>query len=137
MGDPQQLRRWLESVDSLGFGVLVGVPVESGEVARVAEGFGYVRETNYGRLFDVRVEGAPTNLAFTGLAIAPHTDNPYRDPVPTVQLLHCLANAVDGRRVRAGRRLPDGRAARGGPRTYEILTRTPVMLPFSDRDSAS
>ena len=62
----------------------------------VAAGFGYVRETNYGTLFDVRVEATPTNLAFTGLAIAPHTDNPYRDPVPTVQLLHCLANAVDG-----------------------------------------
>ena len=67
-----------------------------GAVLEVAEGFGYVRETNYGRLFDVRVEATPTNLAFTGLAIAPHTDNPYRDPVPTVQLLHCLANAVDG-----------------------------------------
>jgi Gamma-butyrobetaine hydroxylase-like, N-terminal/Taurine catabolism dioxygenase TauD, TfdA family len=26
----------------------------------------------------------------------PHTDNPYRDPVPTVQLLHCLSTADDG-----------------------------------------
>ena len=59
-------------------------------VAAVAETFGYVRETNYGRVFDVRVEAAPANLASTGLALRPHTDNPYRDPVPTVQLLHCL-----------------------------------------------
>ena len=29
-------------------------------------------------------------------AILPHTDNPYRDPVPTVQLLHCLSTADDG-----------------------------------------
>ena len=29
-------------------------------------------------------------------AITPHTDNPYRDPVPTVQLLHCLVAAADG-----------------------------------------
>jgi hypothetical protein len=27
--DPQQLRRWLEAIDELGFGVLSGVPVES------------------------------------------------------------------------------------------------------------
>jgi gamma-butyrobetaine dioxygenase len=28
--------------------------------------------------------------------ILPHTDNPYRDPVPTVQLLHCLRTSEDG-----------------------------------------
>ena len=44
----------------------------------------------------VRVTATPSNLAYTGLPISPHTDNPYRDPVPTVQLLHCLSNAVDG-----------------------------------------
>ena len=38
-----------------------------------------------------------TRLATTGdLELTPHTDNPYRDPVPTVQLLHCLRNAVEG-----------------------------------------
>ena len=62
----------------------------------VARSLGYVRETNYGRLFDVRAEPAAANLAFTRLPIAPHTDNPYRDPVPTVQLLHCLHAAADG-----------------------------------------
>jgi gamma-butyrobetaine dioxygenase len=30
------------------------------------------------------------------MAIGPHTDNPYRDPVPTVQMLHCLASAAEG-----------------------------------------
>jgi gamma-butyrobetaine dioxygenase len=59
-------------------------PVRTGMVATVAGTFGYVRETNYGRVFDVRVEASPANLASTGLALSPHTDNPYRDPVPTV-----------------------------------------------------
>lgn len=36
------------------------------------------------------------NLAFTGARITPHTDNPYRDPVPTLQLLHCLTSAAVG-----------------------------------------
>ena len=70
---PQQLRRWLESVDGLGFGVLSGVPVESGEVARVAELFGHVRMTNYGRVFDVRAVVEPANLAYTPLGLGPHT----------------------------------------------------------------
>ncbi len=78
------------------FFLLSNVPCQPGTVLTVAGSMGYVRETNYGRLFDVRVEATPANLAFTGLPIAPHTDNPYRDPVPTVQLLHCLASAVEG-----------------------------------------
>ena len=44
----------------------------------------------------MRVEAQPVNLAFTGRAIAPHTDNPYRDPVPGIQLLHCLQSSADG-----------------------------------------
>ena len=96
VGDLQQLRRWLESVDSLGFGVLSGVPVENGEVARVAELFGHVRVTNYGRVFDVRSVVEPANLAYTPLGLGPHTDNPYRDPVPSLQLLHCLSSSASG-----------------------------------------
>jgi gamma-butyrobetaine dioxygenase len=79
-----------------GLLLLSDVPTEPGAVLAVAASLGYVRETNYGRLFDVRVESPPSNLAFTSLPIPPHTDNPYRDPVPTVQLLHCLHNAADG-----------------------------------------
>jgi gamma-butyrobetaine dioxygenase len=77
-----------------GFMLLRGVPCRPGAVLAVAGSFGYVRDTNYGQLFDVRIEASPANLAFTGLPIGPHTDNPYRDPVPTLQLLHCLANAA-------------------------------------------
>lgn len=126
----------LEAVLRIGFTLLTGASVRPGTVLDVAAGFGYVRETNYGRLFDVRVEATPNNLAFTGLAIAPHTDNPYRDPVPTVQLLHCLANAVDG--GESG--LVDGFHAaavlRGDdPEAFDILTRTPVTFRFADSTS--
>ena len=90
------LREWLASVDELGFAVLTGCGTEPGTVTRVAELFGYVRETNYGRLFDVKTVVNPTNLAYTGLGLGAHTDNPYRDPTPTLQLLHCLASSAEG-----------------------------------------
>lgn len=131
---PAERVRVLEAVRRLGFALLRGVPVEEGRVLEVARSFGYVRETNYGRLFDVRVEPAPDNLAFTSRAIAPHTDNPYRDPVPTIQLLHCLTNAaqggdsglVDGFHAAALLRAED-------PEAFAVLTRTPV--PFVYRDA--
>jgi gamma-butyrobetaine dioxygenase len=102
-------------------------------VLEVAASMGYVRETNYGRLFDVRTSVDPTNLAFTALAIAPHTDNPYRDPVPTVQLLHCLASAAEG----GDSGLVDGFAAAGllraeDPAAFEVLTSTPVTFRYRD-----
>lgn len=94
--DPGRLLAWLADVHRYGFAKLVDVPTESGKICDVAELFGYVRETNYGRWFEVRSEIAPVNLAYTGLGLQAHTDNPYRDPVPTLQLLACLENSADG-----------------------------------------
>ncbi len=94
--DRRVLRDWLDHIRRRGFAILTGGPVESGALARVAALFGYVRETNYGRWFDVRSEINPTNLAYTGLGLQAHTDNPYRDPVPTLQILYCLENSAEG-----------------------------------------
>ena len=90
------LARWLENVSELGFAVLRGVPLEDGAVAHVAELFGFVRETNYGRVFDIVNKPSPSNLAFTNQALGVHTDNPYRDPSPGLQLLHCMASSPAG-----------------------------------------
>src|SRR5207237_3518859 len=95
-GDERALERWLGAIDQLGFAVLHGVPTERGTVCAVVELFGHVRETNYGRSFDVRSVPDPLNLADTSLGLGLHTDNPYRDPVPTLQLLHCLAASATG-----------------------------------------
>lgn len=87
---------WLAAIRRFGFGVMTGVPRQSGSLIDVAEMFGFVRETNYGKWFEVRAEVNPNNLAYTNLGLQAHTDNPYRDPVPTLQLLACLENTVDG-----------------------------------------
>ncbi|MFD0271891.1 TauD/TfdA family dioxygenase [Streptomyces sp. NPDC127106] len=131
--DPAVTAAALDSVMRLGFVLLRGVPVRDRQVLDVARTFGFVRETNYGELFEVRVEADPNNLAFTGARITPHTDNPYRDPVPTLQLLHCLTNAarggdsglVDGFHAAALLRAED-------PEAYEVLTRVPVPFAFAD-----
>lgn len=126
----------LRAVIDDGFALLRGIPTYLGQVVSVAETFGFVRKTNYGTIFDVRVEENPVNLAFTGLAISPHTDNPYRDPVPTLQLLHCIHNATTG--GESG--LVDGFAAakmlrESNPRAFDILTSTPVTFRFDSADA--
>jgi gamma-butyrobetaine dioxygenase len=126
--------RSLDDVARYGFTLLRGVPAEPGMVTTVARTFGYVRETNYGRLFDVRAERAPANLANTCREIAPHTDNPYRDPVPTLQLLHCLRDAAAG----GDTGLLDGFAAaaalrREDPDSFGVLTSTPWPFGYVDK----
>ena len=90
------LRDWLGQIVRYGFAKVVNAPVEPGALFRIVDLFGYVRETNYGRHFEVRTEVNPTNLAFTGLGLQAHTDNPYRDPVPTIQVLYCLESSAAG-----------------------------------------
>ena len=95
-GDDGERLRWLAGLRRHGFARLVEVPTEPSVVFDVAALFGYVRETNYGRRFDVRASVDPDNLADTNLGLQAHTDNPYRDPVPGLQILTCLENGVDG-----------------------------------------
>ena len=76
----------------------------------------------------------PVNLAFTGRAIAPHTDNPYREPVPGIQLLHCLQSSADG-----GDNVSiDGFAAAAlvreeDPQAFATLTTTPSHVQVRRR----
>jgi gamma-butyrobetaine hydroxylase len=133
-GDAERLRM-LEAVRVLGFCLLRDVPTRDGQVRDVVRTFGYVRETNYGSRFEVRVEEQPNNLAFTTLAISPHTDNPYRDPVPTLQVLHCLVNDAEG----GDSGLVDGFAAaarlrEAHPDAFAALTGTPAPFVFRDAD---
>jgi len=128
------LAAWLGHVHDSGFALLTGVPTEPGMVCRVIELFGCVRETNYGRLFDVVSVENPTNLAYTGLALGNHTDNPYRDPVPQLQLLHCLTAAAEGGESIA----VDGffaaeRLRRKFPDDFALLTRHAVPFRYVEK----
>ncbi len=94
--DSAALRNWLTALRRYGFAKVTGVPTTEGSLFEIVDLFGYVRETNYGRHFEVRTEVNPVNLAYTGLGLQAHTDNPYRDPQPTVQVLSCLENSATG-----------------------------------------
>lgn len=126
----------LDQLISFGFAIVEKVPNRDRAVIELINLFGFTRITNYGDIFDVRVQNDPNNLAFTNLAIAPHTDNPYRDPVPTIQLLHCLETTVEG--GHSG--LVDGfRAAaqlrESNPQAFELLTTRLFHFEYKNADT--
>jgi len=96
LADDRALEHALCEVTRFGLARLSGAGDAPGTVEQIVRRFGFIRETNYGRLFEVRVLTRPDHLAYTNRALEPHTDNPYRDPAPTLQLLHCIRNASEG-----------------------------------------
>ncbi|MEO5974789.1 MAG: gamma-butyrobetaine dioxygenase [Ilumatobacteraceae bacterium] len=134
----QVLLQWLSAVDRFGFAVINGMPRQSGALCQVAETFGFVRETNYGKWFDVVAEVTPQNLANTNLGLQAHTDNPYRDPIPTLQLLACLENSVLG----GESSVVDGFAIaehlqQNDQWAFDILARHPVRFTYEGSDEVS
>lgn len=130
--DEGALCAWLASVREFGFAKLTGGPIRDGALLDIVDLFGYVRETNYGRLFDVRSEVNPINLAYTGLALQAHTDNPYRDPVPSLQILYCLENSATGGESQVVDGFAAARQLRSAdPRAFELLTRYPVRFTYA------
>ncbi len=79
-----------------GYVVFRNTGVELGTVARVADRLGYLVGQNFGWVFDVEAIPSPTDLAYTAIELLAHSDEPYRRPVPGIQLLHCIANEAPG-----------------------------------------
>ncbi|WP_323784189.1 gamma-butyrobetaine dioxygenase [Leisingera sp.] len=133
--DPEVKRDWLDTIVRFGFAKLANGPVAEGAVIECAAMFGFVRETNYGKYFEVRTEVNPTNLAFTGLGLQAHTDNPYRDPVPSLQILYCLENSAEGGDsivvdgFRAAERLRDE-----NPEAFALLAGYPARFEYKSSD---
>jgi gamma-butyrobetaine dioxygenase len=95
-----------------------------------------VRDTNFGRVFDVRTVPNSNDLAYRAVALGPHTDNPYREPVPGIQLLHCLVNETTG----GWSTLVDALAvtdqlAEEDPEGLRLLCTVPVTFRFRDADT--
>jgi gamma-butyrobetaine hydroxylase len=134
LNNDSALQKWLTMIRDYGFAFLHDVPTTLGAIEQVVERFGYIRETNYGKIMDIKWIANPNNVAYTSLALDPHTDNPYRHPVPTLQLLHCLSSEamggesilVDGFQVAERLRLQ-------APNHFKLLSTQPVSFQFHDQ----
>jgi gamma-butyrobetaine dioxygenase len=137
LSDEAALRETLSRVSRLGLARLDGAGAQPGAVERAVVRFGFIRETNYGRIFDVKITASPANLAFSDKGLELHTDNPYRDPPPTLQLLHAItADPEGGETV-----FVDGFAhaealRREAPEDFDLLAHTRVRFSYAEASGA-
>ena len=135
LNEAKYFSKLLSDFQELGFVIVENTSVEEGTVIKFAEMFGPVRITNFGKLFDVVSKPKANDLAYTSLGIKAHTDNPYRKPMPGIQILHCISNEAKG----GDSSLVDGCAVaeylkKNEPEMFEILTTTDVLFKFVDKD---
>ena len=117
-----------------GFVIFKKVPTKNNFIVNFANSIGSIRRTNFGEFFNVKSKPNPNDLAYTSLPLAPHTDNPYRNPVPCIQILHCIENEVSG----GLSTLVDGftvteQLKKDFPDFYKILTEIKVRFQFIDQ----
>jgi len=86
----------LQDFYKYGFVIFKNVPTKDDYIVKFANSIGTIRPTNFGESFSVKSIPKPNDLAYTSIALTPHTDNPYRKPIPCIQLLHCIENQVKG-----------------------------------------
>ena len=136
LADEKLLYRALYDFIRLGFVLVHGTPTQPDSILMIARRFGFVRDTNFGAFFEVYSRPDSNDLAYRPIALGPHTDNPYRTPVPGIQLLQCLQNEtsgglsmlVDSLAVAAQLRRED-------PEGFAMLARVPLRFEFRDPDT--
>jgi gamma-butyrobetaine dioxygenase len=109
-----------------GFVRFQGVPVTPDGLEGVASMIGYaVRDTYYGRVFDIRVEEGSSLMSSTNATILPHNDEGWRAVPLGIVMFHCIDasadgggqnNLIDGFRVCEALRAQDERA-------FDLLSR--------------
>ena len=132
--DNKEMYQALQSFYKFGFVIFKNVPTKNNYIVNFANSIGSIRRTNFGEFFNVKSKPQPNDLAYTSLPLAPHTDNPYRNPVPCIQMLHCIENEVSG----GHSTLVDGftvseKLKKDYPDYYKILTEIKVRFQFIDQ----
>ena len=132
--EKEEMYNALVSFYKYGFVIFKDVPTKDNFLINFANSIGSVRRTNFGEFFNVRSKPDPNDLAYTSLPLAPHTDNPYRNPVPCIQILHCIENNVQG----GLSTLVDGftvteKLKKDFPKYYKILSEVKVRFQFVDQ----
>ena len=134
LSETDEMYKALINFYQYGFVIFKNVPTKDNFIVKFANSIGSVRRTNFGEFFNVQSKPNPNDLAYTSLDLAPHTDNPYRNPVPCIQILQCIENEVTG----GLSTLVDGytvseKLKYDFPDYYKILTEVKIRFQFIDQ----
>ena len=86
----------LEQLQIYGLVIIRGVPESETSVEDIGLRIGNLKDTLYGRTWDVKSIAQAKNIAYTHQFLGLHMDLLYTENPPKLQLLHCLKNSCEG-----------------------------------------
>ena len=126
----------LEAVARSGCALVSGLHGQAA-TEQLAGLLGPIRETDFGRVFDIVTEPQPFTPSQSAIALDPHTDDPYRYTPSGVSILHCVmpSDGAGGESM-----IVDGLAVaesirRDNREAFELLST--VAVPFVHRRTES
>ena len=96
LADKSVYLQWLQALRDYGLARLEGLPVDETTLERVVGPIGPLRQTNFGRTFDVIVMDDPNSNAYTSASLVQHMDLATRELPPGLQFLFCRTNTTSG-----------------------------------------
>ncbi|KAK0891191.1 hypothetical protein LTR91_025164 [Friedmanniomyces endolithicus] len=96
MHDDATLLNVMDRLHSHGLVFITSVPTAEESVSAIAERMGPIKDTFYGKTWDVRTVPKANNVAYTSADLGFHTDLLYFDNPAHIQLLHCMQSSSTG-----------------------------------------
>lgn len=96
MQDEQRLWHALKFLHKYGILLIRGIPDDEHAVEKLTSRIGRIRDTFYGRTWDVKSVFNARNVAYTPQHLGLHMDLLYMQNPPGFQFLHCLKNTSPG-----------------------------------------
>ncbi|XP_031551001.1 uncharacterized protein LOC116288368 [Actinia tenebrosa] len=127
--DERSLLDWLLTLRRVGVAVLKGVLRKVGQLERLGNAVGFLKNTFYGENVALRSEHNARSLAYTSYELQPHTDLPYYEFKPSVILLQFIDQVKS---PGGANTLVDGfnvvqEVKKVKPREFDLLVSTPVL----------
>jgi len=130
------LLAWLRDLRDYGIALVTQVDTQENTLIKVANRISFIRETNFGTIFNVRAKADANTAAYTDLRLPLHTDLPTRELQPGLQFLHCLINdATGGESILVdGFKIADHMRV-NHPQEFKSLSTIPMSFYNKDKDS--
>ena len=131
------LLKWLNHLKVYGVAILKGIGCKTKDLQKTIETFGIIKESNFGKVFDVKLEEEPISNAYTNIELPLHGDLCTRQFMPKYQFLHCLENSSEaGESLLADGFMLTKILKESEPSAFKSLTKTNVHFinkaPSSD-----
>lgn len=151
IAESDETRKFLSNLISTGIALVTNVPRVEGECARFGSRFSSLRETEWGKNFNVRTRADDAavagtkkrDLAYTKHGIGMHIDNAYRvDTPPAYQLLHAIEHCSGPNECHVYNQFVDGFAVAEAlcqkhPEYFQILSQTVLRWENNGGDGGS